>query len=75
MNKERLGSMLPSLSFGNVCAPMTPRFFFGMYAPMAFGFPPPWNLGEEEAEKDIRGRRYVLVSRSKRPRMLLFSVS
>jgi hypothetical protein len=45
-----------------------------MYAPMAFGFPPPWNLGEE-AEKDIRGRRYVLVCRSKRPRMLLFSVS
>ena len=75
MNKERLGSMLPSLSFGKVWAPMTPRFFFGMYAPMAFGFPPPWNLGEEEAEKDIRGRRYVLVSRSKRPRMLLFSVS
>ena len=74
MKKERLGSILPSLSFGNVCVPMTPCFFFGMYAPMAFGFPPPWNLGEE-AEKDIRGRRYVLVCRSKRPRMLLFSVS
>ena len=27
MNKERLGSMLPSLSFGNVCVPMTIEFF------------------------------------------------
>ncbi len=27
MNKERLGSMPPSLSFGNVCAPMTIEFF------------------------------------------------